>query len=452
MKASPAKRLPELRELTRTLNLHTPPAHFTSSRTWLAYEDALTPLLTDGGSGPLGLYAGVPLCEEHCRFCMYFYGFADVRGHKAESCVAGIEHFARHLRSTFTSVPVSAAYIGGGTPTVLSPGQIERLLFAINRTFTFAEGAQRTFEMSPGTATTDKIAAIVMGGFDRVSFGVQSFDPAIVALTGRTYATGTDVTHLIKTCYRCGVADINIDLMVGLDGETVSSVADSVRMAMATGCTTVSVYRYRPAKTVEVRRRGGTDTYVADCAAKVAAAEEVATAEGWRCEGRLDGEHVRFNRGPDRWPATGLYETRFRPQLGNSLVGIGSGARSFHRDRRLVHCEHDPRKGYELLGRSVEVEECDGEARVAAALVNELFREWTVDVEAVERYAGAAPAEVFGEEIDYLVDSGVLSLDGNVITVVEQKREDWTYYEKLFYPPRWADDMRDSAPGRLRVR
>lgn len=441
-------RLEDLRTVTRALNLHVPPSYFGQPVRTMPYEEAIAPLLGPDDGAPLHLYVGVPLCVERCRFCMYFYGLADAEGQEAEACLRGLEQFLAALPATR---PIAGCYIGGGTPSVLSAAQVRRLMAAIGSAFTFEDGAQRTFEMSPGTTTPGTVRAAVDGGFDRVSFGVQSFDPAVVAATGRTYTSPDQVHALLEACRAAGVEEVNADLMVGLDGETDDSLADSVALLLDAGCPTVSIYRYRPARAAELDRRGGLDAHVSRCAERVKRAASVAEGCGRDIQGRPDGEHIRLVApGSPPWAERNLYETRFRPQLRNSLVGVGVGARSFHRDTRLVHCAHDRKLGWDLVGRPVEVEDCDVRSRVSAALVNEFFREFTADAVAVEATAGAAPEEWFGAELAHLVDAGVLQQQERVYTVTPAWRAEWVYLDKLLYPPDWLERRRGSV--RLRER
>ena len=439
----------ELRRLTRELNLHVPPSYFTTTTSRLPYEQAISSLLR-GDSGPLHLYIGVPLCEEHCRFCMYFYGFADDEGRRAEECLVGIEEL---LRAVAPDVQrnVAGMYIGGGTPTILTARQIDRLLTAVNETFTFESTSQCTFEMSPRSFSRDKVRSMVRHGVGRVSFGVQSFDPRPVQQAGRAYVGPELVSEIISTCRTEGIDEINADLMVGLAGESAESLPESVEQLLRIGCPTVSIYRYRQARKDELESSGGLDAYVQTCESRIRRAVQVAERFGYEVSGRVDGEHIRLSAaGPCPWPERNLYETRFRPHLGNSLVGFGSGARSFSQDQRLVHCEHRAADGFKLVGREVEVEDCDGPSRLAAALVNGLFRDFYVDLKYLRDihhatdWAGVEPA------ISYLVSAGILANAGELLTVALSHRAEWAYWDKLLYPTDWLRRRQQSQ--RLRVR
>ena len=442
--------LGELVDLTRTFNLHVPPSYFASELESAPYQDAIAPVVAPNGDEPLSLYLGVPLCQEHCSFCMYFYGFADQEGAKARACVDGLTALLNALRGS-PRRPIAGMYVGGGTPSVLTADQIAELLAAVNTTFTFEASAQRTFEMSPLSLTRAKLDAVVAYGVQRISFGIQSFDPNPVRMAGRRWHSPDAVREMLAHAFDAGVEDVNVDLMVGLAGESDDSLADSVQHLSEIGCPTVSIYRYRPMRQRELSARNGADAYVEVCQRRVALAVSAAERMGFHASGRSDGEHIRLTRSAEcPWPERNLYETRYRPALSNSLVGLGSGGRSFLRDTRYVHCEHRAAAGFGLLDRLVEIELCTDHDRVAAALVNELFRDFRVDLAAVERSTRLSVDDTCGADLDYLIARGILRRDGNIVSVDKAHQADWMYWDKVLYPREWLY-QRKGVPS-LRVR
>ena len=106
-------RIIELRDVTRRLNLHVPPSYFATSSSFVPYEDAIEPIMEADGDRPLHLYVGVPLCEEHCRFCMYFYRLVDAEGDEADACVNGLVEYLDVIAQR-THRRIAALYVGGG--------------------------------------------------------------------------------------------------------------------------------------------------------------------------------------------------------------------------------------------------------------------------------------------------------------------------------------------------
>ncbi|WP_370500203.1 radical SAM protein [Mycolicibacterium sp. jd] len=442
--------LRELRELTQKLNLHVPPTYFASRITRMAYEQALGPIVSADDDGPMHVYLGVPLCEEHCNFCMYFAGFADQAGEKAEACVRGLVQLMCALGQTRPR-RVAGLYVGGGTPSVLSAELIAKLLSATNSAFEFEPNAQRTFEMAPRSITTDKLGAVVAAGITRGSFGVQSFDPDVLAAANRKYHPPERIRTLIDDCRRAGIAHVNVDLMVGLDGQKPDSLHVSLRHLLEMRCPTISIYRYRPMRQRELATRGGIDEYVRFCTNQLELAFTLAREYGYRTIGRTDGEHVRLlgDQPADQWSERNLYETRYRPHLGNSLVGLGAGGRSFLRSSRYVHCDRVA-SGFDLVGRDVAVEDCTSFDQAAAAVVNEFFINFRADPALIARTIGIDVAEVLASEIAFLTDRGVLRDVEGVLEVDSAYRPEWHYWDKVFYPPQWLARRMQSGSARLR--
>lgn len=446
----PAKRVEAARAATAALNLHVPPSYFPTRTVHGRYEVAVQPLKGSDDPGPLHLYVGVPLCEERCRFCMYFNGLVDGSKARTESCTAGLVTFL-DLLGSIAGRPVAAIYVGGGTPTVLEASQISRLCVALGSAFDFEPQAQRTFEMSPGTATPAKIDAIAAGGFNRVSFGVQTFERAALEMSGRSYSTPADVAALLTQLPRAGFVEVNVDLLVGIKGAQPGALADDTGVLLAAGCPTISVYRYRPARASEIAVRGGMDEYVRWCVGEVEAAAAVAEQHGFVALGPTNGEHVHFAGSPESpFPERNHYETRHGVGLGNSLMGVGASARSMLRDERFISCHHRAADGFELVGRRVEIQECDPPERLAAAIVNEFFRSGSADLALIGATSGLDPRDVYAEELTYLNNLGALKLDGSVARINPTFRDEWVYLDKLLYPPQWLADR--ISGKRVRVR
>lgn len=444
---SPSERVQQARPLTAELNLHLPPAYFASRTTTEPYEDALVPFLA-AGEGPLGVYVNVPLCEERCRFCMYFAGVVDGGGERAEDCVLGLEELLGRLAD---AGPRSAAalYIGGGTPTVLTPRQIRRLAAAIDAALPVEQRGQRTIECSPGTATPERLEAIIASGFNRVSFGVQSFDHGVLAASGRSHASPERVARLVHDLLDAGIDEINIDLMVGLDGSSTATLVDDARRLAATGVPTFSIYRYRPARADELQARGGMDRHVSRCSGAVLAAAAGVEPDGYLMQGAPDAEHVRFARQPSPFDEAQSYQTRYRVDLRNSVMGLGVGARSMLRDEQYIYCGHRSDERYRLTDRTVEVEYCDEADRLSAAVVNEFARSGRVDLATIGSSCGLDAATHFSEEVAYLVDLGALTVEGTTAVITPAHRDEWPYLDKLFYPPAWLQRL---SRQRVRIR
>jgi oxygen-independent coproporphyrinogen-3 oxidase len=136
---------------------------------------------------------------------------------------------------------VDSIYVGGGTPTVLETGQLERIFAGLRSQFDVVTNAEITVECAPGTLSRDMIESLRRCGVDRVSLGVQSFVDGEAAAVGRLHKVST-VHEEIARLRDCGIPNINIDLIAGLPHQTAQSWAKSMEETIASGVPHVSVY------------------------------------------------------------------------------------------------------------------------------------------------------------------------------------------------------------------
>src|SRR5271168_1689560 len=146
-------------------------------------------------SARLGIYVQVPFCQTKCTYCNFHTGVvssarfspyieavcSEIREHRELYRAAGVE-----LPGEFASEVVDTVYIGGGTPSLLEPGLLQRMMDAIRGTFA-TELSEVTLEADPETVEAGKAAAWVRAGINRVSFGLQSFSDAELKATGRMH-------------------------------------------------------------------------------------------------------------------------------------------------------------------------------------------------------------------------------------------------------------------------
>jgi oxygen-independent coproporphyrinogen-3 oxidase len=137
---------------------------------------------------------------------------------------------------------VETIFVGGGTPTVLLPDQMELFLNMVKTYFPLEHPElEFTMEANPGTTDEDKLAVMKAGGVNRISFGVQSFDNGLLARIGRIHNTD-DVYRSIENARKAGFANLSIDLMFGLPGQTVEMMHASLDEALKLDLPHYSLY------------------------------------------------------------------------------------------------------------------------------------------------------------------------------------------------------------------
>lgn len=191
------------------------------------------------GSSPEALYIHIPFCTNKCHYCD-FNSFV-LKGQPVDEYLDALE---REMERTVAVMPpkrIETVFVGGGTPTVLTPPQMTKFLASVRRYFPLAPNAEFSMEANPGTTDPDKLAAMRDGGVNRISFGVQSFDNALLERIGRIHDVD-DVYKSLKLAREAGFANLSIDLMFGLPGQTRQTLADSVERALELDLPHYSLY------------------------------------------------------------------------------------------------------------------------------------------------------------------------------------------------------------------
>lgn len=194
---------------------------------------------------PLGIYISVPFCRTKCSFCNFASGVFS-----REFFDRYIQHVTTEISSAGPTSTVSGThfereidtiYLGGGTPSVLAPDQLEAIFTALHGEFTVNSRSEITVECAPGTLTPAIIATLQRCGVNRVSLGVQSFIDEESRSVGRLHTRAITLSD-IENLRRAGISNLSVDLIAGLPHQTEKSWRDSLEAVMVTGVPHVSVY------------------------------------------------------------------------------------------------------------------------------------------------------------------------------------------------------------------
>ena len=194
---------------------------------------------------PLGIYISVPFCRTKCTYCNFasdVFSRAVFERYVDRICadIAGAPQIAADIGGRFER-EVDSIYLGGGTPTVLNPDQLQRIFVAVRHHFEVTPNSEITVECAPGTLTPPVLDALLACGVNRVSLGVQSFIDDEAASIGRLHKRAI-VLDDISRLRAAGIVNINIDLIAGLPHQTAQSWQESLAQTLATGVPHVSVY------------------------------------------------------------------------------------------------------------------------------------------------------------------------------------------------------------------
>ena len=193
---------------------------------------------TSGQKGR-GLYLHIPFCRSKCAYC----DFPSFAGCEKEMPRV-IDRMCAELfdcRKTFPDTLIETVYIGGGTPSLLPPDLMERLLKTAREAFPFSQDAEISCEMNPGTVTPAFLSACVRGGVNRVSLGAQSSEDRLLRTVGRIH-TFSQVREAVRMLRSFGLANFNLDMMLGLPGQTTEDVRRTLDGFLALSPTHLSCY------------------------------------------------------------------------------------------------------------------------------------------------------------------------------------------------------------------
>ena len=184
-----------------------------------------------------GLYIHIPFCRTKCPYCD-FYSVTGVS--KIPDFLVALEkemEMAGQAWACFDTV-----YIGGGTPSILSPGQIERVLSAVRKNFPLAPAVEITLEANPADLSLSFLESLKTIGIHRLNLGVQSFDPNALEFLGRRHSVGQAVSAL-ESARQAGFADLGLDLIYGIPGQTMNSWMSTLSRAASFSPEHISCYQ-----------------------------------------------------------------------------------------------------------------------------------------------------------------------------------------------------------------
>jgi oxygen-independent coproporphyrinogen III oxidase len=187
---------------------------------------------------PLGLYLHVPFCRDRCTYC----SFVSTRDESLkEAVLARLGEDVRAWGERLGRPRVDTLYLGGGTPSLLTAGELQDLTGRIRAAFDLAPLEEATLEANPGTLEPGWLEAARDLGWDRLSLGVQVLDDALLADLGRIHDSRAALEAL-EHASRAGFRRISADLLVGVPGQRLERILEDARTLVAAGATHLSVY------------------------------------------------------------------------------------------------------------------------------------------------------------------------------------------------------------------
>ncbi|MFL6156823.1 MAG: radical SAM family heme chaperone HemW [Marmoricola sp.] len=202
------------------------------------------PALAELGAHRLGVYLHVPFCSVRCGYCDFnTYTATELGGGASQASYAATAvREVELLAGVLPGAPeVETVFFGGGTPTLLPSADLVTMLAAVRDRFGLVAGAEVTTEANPDSVTPDSLAELRAGGFTRISFGMQSAVPSVLAVLDRTHDPER-VPQAVAWAREAGFEQVSLDLIYGTPGETLADWERSVDAALACSPDHVSAY------------------------------------------------------------------------------------------------------------------------------------------------------------------------------------------------------------------
>ena len=188
---------------------------------------------------PLGVYIHIPFCVSKCAYCD-FYSRCGTKNEYKKYTDAIVAHISE-ARMKSSDYEVDTVYFGGGTPTAIGGKNLLRILKAVKKSFRISGDCEVTCEANPNSVSYRGLRKLRRGGFNRISFGMQSSSAAELRVLGRTH-TFDDVKKAVEAAGKAKFENISLDLMYGLPSQTEKDFLRSLDDAISLGVSHISCY------------------------------------------------------------------------------------------------------------------------------------------------------------------------------------------------------------------
>ena len=366
----------------------------------------------------LELYLHIPFCVRKCNYCDFFSASGTPK--EQADYVSAMVQEIQSYQELSGEYEVQTIFLGGGTPSLLTPEQIEQIFNAIYHTFSVNENAEITMEMNPGTVDIEKLHAMKAAGVNRLSIGLQSAQNEELKMLGRIH-TYEEFLETWRLTEQAGFKNRNIDLMSALPGQTMESYEDTLSKVLALEPEHISAYSL--------------------------ILEEGTVFYDWYEKGKLDrgawklpSEEEEYAMGEltiQRLAEAGMHRYEIsnyaksgkecRHNLGYwdrvEYLGIGAGSSSLIKGERFDHIRD--RKAYIEKIRNGEPILIDREILSVESQMEEFMYLGLRKIEGVSRtdfqnYFGKNVDDVYGEILDKLEEEQLLEFSGDRIRLTHR--------------------------------
>jgi oxygen-independent coproporphyrinogen-3 oxidase len=376
------------------------------------------------------LYLHVPFCREMCWYCGCHTQIARRDGLIADYMTTLRREVELVGGKIGRRIKVEHIHFGGGTPTIMAPEAFTDLMAALRQAFFVLPEAEIAIEIDPRTLTQEMIDALRLGGVNRASLGVQSFDPGVQVAINRvqSFEQTRTVTENLR---RAGIKGVNFDLIYGLPHQTVASCLDTVRRCLELRPDRFSVFGYAHVPSFKKHQRKINEAYLPDGLARHDQSCAIANALKEAGYVQIGLDHFAL---PDDAMAGAFAEHRLRRNFqgyttDTSEVLIGFGASAIgHLPQGYVQNDVQIAAYSQAIaeGRLATIKgyALTDDDRLRADIIERIMCDYRVDLgEVCARHGAAADAMLqSAPRLKTLITDGVVKLTGDQLAVTKDAR------------------------------
>lgn len=384
-----------------------------------------------------GIYIHIPFCERKCTYCNFNTTdfFDELASRYAHAIGLEIRSWGERLSdeakaSGDSRVGVDTIYFGGGTPSIVEAEHLAEMIESCRASFDVAQDAEITIEINPATLSREKIESWIKSGINRASVGVQSFINSELIALARTHAS-SDARRTIDHLREAGMANISLDLIAGLPGQTLKDWEFNLREALLIRPEHMSLYLLEVKEGTQLfaqLKRGqrpqpdddaAAEMYRMICAAAREAGYEHYEISNFALMAQNVKEREEFTTSPLRSKHNMKYWT------GAPFYGMGCGAHSYDRRARWVNILKTEAyiDSVASTGQAIaERHELADEDRAAEALFMGLRLKEGVSLDEFRAEYGLDVLSRFGGELPRLADAGLIEIEGRRLMLTDKGR------------------------------
>ncbi len=367
-----------------------------------------------GNMKKLGVYIHVPFCKKKCNYCdFYSVKWDDEWENKyIEAVINEIKGYKNMLGNKYS---VDTIYFGGGTPTIIKPSNLKKILDSISIVAHVDKHAEISMEANPNTLTDENLKQYKESGINRLSIGIQSLNDEILKNIGRIH-NSTDAIDAINRAMKHGFENINADAMFNIPGQTTLDIEDTLSKIMERGVKHISFYSLKLEK--------GTPMYTMEQKNLITMPDEDEERNMYY-KGRIVMEKSNlFQYEISNFAMMG-FECKHNLKYWNQeeYIGIGPSAHSFMNSIRYSNPSD-----LELYCKNIEENNLD---RIIQEEMNEreLLFEYIMlrlrlteglDADEFKRKFNMAFNEKYKRQIKYLTDNKLIEQNGNIVKLTER--------------------------------